>query len=591
MSDSRDVSGYLSSLLVTDRQGLTFLYQTVVGRGEATLEQMVGALTSHVQNHGGRVPAGLQHWLGAPGSLHARLLARVIRLAGYYRDDGIAPALRGILQQLAYVSVHPAAVRALAQVMGVKASSVLTQILWAAPPHQWHVRETAILRELGELRWSSSIDDLLRALGVPYDNPVRAAAGALARFDADEVLPRLVSLVDGAATPRQAAGAAEALGLLGDSRAVVVLQRGAGGTNALVACACAVALARLGDPTAEERLVALAGRDQGHAGAEMRARAFTALGMLAEQGHTLEPTTHKSFISGLGDSQPEVRSAAALALGQAGRPAAAKAIGQVLAREVSPLVRTAMIRALGALGHSLSIPLLLEYLRNDAVPVQIEVLLALGQFPDPRLAQYIAPYRTNPNQRLVEAANRALRRLLHRPFEWPPAEATDEPVTIDVHSLEQARNLLLPPPPPPPPPGFFEKLFGMATEPEPPAAPTPIGSVTLDGDGITLRLTDGGGGRIDWARPFRAQITREPVKDEDEEDIGVHFTLRQRQEGTAAQFHTVAVSIWCAPSEAVGAMAAKSERLPCLDPHQAPRFLAALRFYSEVHGERLPIAP
>jgi HEAT repeat protein len=589
MSDPRDVTGYLSSLLVTDRQGLTFLYQTVVGRREATLEEMVGALTGHVQNNGGAVPAGLVHWLGAPGSLHARLLARVIRLAGYYRDESIAPSLRGILQQLAYVSVHPAAVRALSQVLGIRASGVLIQILWAAPPHQWHVRETAILQELGELRWSSAIDDLLKALGVPYDSPVRAAAAALARFDSDEVRPRLVSLVDGAATPRQAAGAAEALGLLGDPAAIVVLQRGAGGPNALVACACAVALARLGDPTAEERLVALAGRDQGHAGAEMRARAFAALGMLAEQDHTLEGSTHSAFVAGLGDSQPEVRSAAAIALAHGGRPGAAKAVGQALGREVSPLVRTSMIRALGSLGHSLSIPQLLEYLRSDTVAVKIEVLLALGQFPDPRLAQYIAPFRTSNDPRLVEAANRALRRLLHRPFVWPPSEATDDPVTIDVHALKEARNLLLPPPPPPPAPGFFEKLLGMAKEPEAPPAPVPIGSITLDAEGVSLDLDDGVGGRIEWARSFSTQVTREPVKDENEEDIGIHFTLRQRL-GGAAQFETVAVSLWCAPSEAVGALTAKSERLPCLDPHQSSRFLAALRFYTEVHGERLPIA-
>ena len=590
MSDPRDVTGYLSSLLVTDRPGLTFLYQTVVGRGEATLEEMVVGLSQHVQNHGGKVPQGLMHWLAAPGSLHARLLARVIRLAGYYRDDSIAPGLRGILQQLSYVSVHPAAVRALSQVLGVRASATLTEILWAAPPHQWHVRETAILQELGELRWSSSIDDLLKALGVPYDNPVRAAAASLAMFDADEVLPRLVALVDGAATPRQAAGAAEALGFLGDARSIVVLQRGTHGPNALIACACAVALARLGDQTAEDRLVALAARDQGHAGAEMRARAFAALGLLAEHGHTLEAGSHQAFVDGLSDSQPEVRSAAASALGRAGRPGAAKAVSVALGREVSPLVRTAMIRALGGLGHSLSIPQLLDYLRNDTVAVKVEVLLALGQFPDPRLAQYIAPFRTHADRRLVDAANRALRRLLHRPFVWPPSSATDEPVTIDVHALEVARNLLLPPPPPPPPPGFFGRLFGAAAEPPQPDAPARIGTLALDPDGVTLSLKAGADSRIDWARHFATQITREPVRDEAEEDIGVHFTLRQRQPGAAASFQTVAVSLWCAPSEALGVLPAKSERLPCLDPHQAARFLAALRFYSEVHGDRLPIS-
>ena len=583
----RDIQSFLTSLLVTDRECLAFLFQTVVGQQRIeSPEQMVMELTSHVQNHGGRTPSGLVHWLKAPSAIQGRYLARVIRLAGFYRDLATADHLKNILQQLTFVALHPACVTALASIMGVKASAVLTEILWAAPPHQWHVRETAILRELGNLGWTSSIDHLVRALGVPYDNPSRAAAGALARFPADEVLPRLVSVLDGTTNPRQAAGAAEALGLLGDSRAIVGLQRACNSSNPNVTCAAAVALARLGDTNAEGRLVSLARVDQGHSGAEMRARAFAALGVLGKQEGKVEPTTRATLLRGVSDSQPEVRSAAANALGSVGRGDAAKTLCAALNKEVSPLVRTEMIKALGRLGHSLTVPVLLEFLRTDSIPVKIEVLNALGCFPDPRLAQHISPYRRSHHPGLVDAANRALRRLLHKPFTWPRKAALKQEVRIPLFNLRDARNLLLPPPPPPSPAGFFERLFGSGPEEKPSDQPDPIGELVLNPDGARLDV-DNKTTSIRWEQRFSVQISREPIeaKSESEDDIGVHFTLRQRVDGLALAYETIALSLWCAPSEEVGRFVAKSERLPCLDPHTAARFLSALRYYTEVLGE------
>ncbi len=605
MSQSAEAQEFLNSLLVTDRSSLTFLHQTLFGqRGSASLEQAAVEVAAHAQGNQGRLPEGIKRWIRAPSTLTSHHRTALVRLAGHYRDESISEDLLGILRQLTFVASHPAAISALAQVQGIRASKTLTELLWSAPTRQWHVRETAILRELGRMGWSSAISHLIRALAVPYDNPARAASEALARFDPDEALPPLLKVIEVTATApprieagqdaRQIAGAADALGRLGDERAIPALQRLADVDDAQVACAAAVALARLGDPEAEGRLVRLAYADRGHAGAELRARAIAALGVLAQSlNHQLGEGSINTLYQGLSDSQPEVRSAAALAIGDAGRPAASRAIAEALRKEVSPLVRTAAIRALGRLGHSLSLPILLDALRRDEASVKIEVLDALAGFRDPQMAHHIAPWRASQDERLAAAADRALRRLLHRPFEWPaPAAIEGDGVAIDLYTLEDARRLLLPPASPAAPVGFFGRLFG-ASAPEPPPAPRPIGRLTLTAQRAQLSFEAGRvdpgwqPGAIDWERRFSLQVTREPIgPDEGAEDIGVHFTLRQRPPGAvAAALETIALSLWCAPSEAVGRLTAKSERLACLDPHQAPPFLAAVRWYMEVHGE------
>jgi HEAT repeat protein len=604
MADS-DVHGYLSSLLVSDRQSLVFLYQTVVGQREASLDEMVGELSRDVASAGRDVPPGLRHWLENPSSLAARQLARVIRLAGFYRDASSGVSLRSILGQPGFASVHPAAVRALAQTLGVRAAGELGEMLWATPVQQWHVRETSILRELGVLGWTSSIADLTRALGVPYDNPMHAAAEALAQFDPDDVLPPLLRITDeedyaaalASKVPstsrgeppwtRPMAGAAEALGLLGDQRAVVSLRRLAADPVSSIACSAAVALARLGDDGADLRLVALSAAGDGHEGAEERARACGGLGLLAEGGHALGTEAHGALLTRLQDTQPEVRSAAVHALGAAGG-GGADLVGVALEKETSPLVRIDMLRALGQLADATSVPQLLGILRSGvSASVKAEVLQAMGHFSDPALARYITPFLGHQKSEVSEAADQALRRLLQRPFSWPSAEPADAGLTVEVHTLEGARTLLLPPPVARER-GFLDWMFGASTAEV--ARPGPVGSLNLDGEGVKLTMSEALVGCIEWGRSFSVQITREPIDTEGQGDIGVHFTIRQRRPSSAAEFETVAVSFWCSPSEALASLPVKSERLPCMNPHQAGAFLSALRFYSEVHGERLPLA-
>ncbi len=283
MCAPNDVTEFLNGLLVTDRRSLTFLYQAVFGQQQLrSLEQGAAELATHVRRNSGSAPPTLKRWLRAPGSLETRFRQAVMYMAGFYKDESVTDDLLGVLNQSTFAISHRAAVAALAHVQGVRASRTRTDLLWQRSPSQWHVRETAILRELGRMGWTSAVPHLLRALGAPHDNAMREAARALARFPVDDVLSELLDLVEDARQPRQAAGAADALGHLGDQRAIPALQRACRMPDPLLATAASVALARIGDPGAEARLVSLAYADRGHTQAEMRERSMRALGILVK---------------------------------------------------------------------------------------------------------------------------------------------------------------------------------------------------------------------------------------------------------------------------------------------------------------------
>lgn len=595
MAQTRDVHDLLNGLLLTDRPTLRLLHQAVFPGGQSAQapEQLVATLAQHVQGHTS-VPPGLMRWIQAPTQTASHMLASLLRFASFYQDPNLSEPILVILRQLAHVAAHPAAVEALARIHGANASAMLTKLLWSTNVHQWHVREPAILRELGRLGDGGSIGDLVRALSVPYDTPMRAAAEALARYEPEQVLGSLQRALADTSNPHAMAGAAEALGRLGDARAVPGLQTAARASNARVAIHASVALARLEAPGAENRLMGLA---RSHDVA-VRARSMGAMALIKVIREQRQHPAYGVLTGGLSDAQPEVRSAAAFALGRLRHSPSTSALCQLAQSEVSPLVRSDVVRALGELSQPASIPTLLHLLQRDSVSVQVEVLDALSMFNDPNIAQHIVPFRQSPQPRLVEAANRALRRLLHKPFAWPEPEELEGEVKVSVYTLDGARERLLPPPPPPKPPGFFQRLFGAKPTP-PPEPPKPIGRLMLSRESLTLSFKEGitlpdgwSAGSIDWRKRFSVQITREPVAEGAGEgaandDIGVHFTLRQRSGSVGANFATVAFSLWCAPSEAVGRFPVKSERLVCIDPHKAGVLLGALRWYAQVHGQRL----
>ncbi|MBW2736990.1 MAG: HEAT repeat domain-containing protein [Deltaproteobacteria bacterium] len=580
---------------MTDRNNLAFLYRAVAGTNAALPppEQAAATLGELIMEQQGSTPSGLMRWLQRPQTLNLRSLIALIRLAGLTGDEQLAEPLTIILRQLAYVAAHPAAVRALSEAKGITASKALEDMLWAMPMQQWHVREPAIIKELGRLGRTSSIPALIKALGVPFDAPAHAASVALSKYPPEGLIERLVPLLkadDKGTADARAAGAAEALGLLSDPRAITALQRSAGSADPRVAINSAVALARLGTPDAEERLVQLTS----HRSVNVRASALSALALLGERDDASALRCQTLMEHGLSDTQPEVRTAAASALGGLGRPAGAAKIARAMSTEVSPLVRTQMIRALGRLAHPFSVDALVAALNEGDSNTKIEVLGALAMFGNPEIARIISPHRASPDRRVVKAASLALTKLLVKVFKWPDPAPIDSKVQIRLYSQEGARERLLPPPPPPPQPGFFNRLFG-AQPPEPPQPPKPVGILTLTPEYVEVRMNPNPSapsdvrGRVNWDRRFGAHITREAIEQGagSNDNIGIHFALRQRKGTSGAVFESVGVSLWCAPSADLGRLPAKSERFPCLDPHKADPFLASLRWFSQLHGETI----
>ncbi len=588
MAPDATLHDLLRGLLVTHPEALRFVFLAVFGSQPLpnTPEEAVAALHAEVQRHRDLAPGPLITWLNSARPNAPLHLLHLLRLAAFYRDERLVQPLHTILKQLPLAHVHPAAVRALAANSGANATFRLLALLRENPPPQWHVREPAALLELGRLGDPAAIPELLRALDVPFANATGAATQALAAYPPDLALEPLLRTLRTADNPRVATHAAEALGLLKDARALGALQRASEGIDPGLAVAAAVALARLNDPDAPQRLLRLAQSNT------VRVRA-SALGALAlTPSATLEGSRGRDLFNaltqGLTDPQPEVRSAAAFALGHLKRAGASPPVEAALRAEVSPLVRAHMVRALGLLATPDGLELLTQRLAVEEVSVRVEILHALASSGRPEAALWISPYRASSERRLVEAANEALQRLLFRPFTWPEPKVPTQPVVIALYAIEGARERLLPPPPPAAPPSFFGRLFGART-PAPPPPPSPIGELHLSEDGLRLILGAGDASAfISWDRAFSLQITREPAPAQASQDIGVHFTLRQREDDLGTRFQTVAVSLWCAPSEALGPFQPKSERLPCLDPYHAEPLLAALRYYARAYGVPIP---
>jgi hypothetical protein len=133
--------------------------------------------------------------------------------------------------------------------------------------------------------------------------------------------------------------AAEALGKLGDSRAVEPLIRALGDSDHNVRRIAAMALGKLGDPRAVEPLIGRLG-DSNH---NVRYAIALALGALGD------PRIVEPLIGVLGDSDHNVRRIAAEALGKLGGPRIVKPLNQALGDKLE-CVRNPAAAALGKLG-------------------------------------------------------------------------------------------------------------------------------------------------------------------------------------------------------------------------------------------------
>jgi HEAT repeat protein len=228
----------------------------------------------------------------------------------------------------------------------------------------------AAAQALGRLGDARAVEPLIQAL-VDVDEKVReAAAQALGRLGEISLEPLIQALVDVDADVRRAA--AQALGQLGDARAVEPLIQALEDMDADVRRAAAQALGRLGDARAVEPLIQ-ALKDGTW---RIRRAAAQALGRLGDARAV------KPLIQALEDE--DVREAAAQALGQLGDARAVEPLIQALV-DMHEDVRWAAAQALGRLGDARAVEPLIQALVDE--DVRWAAAQALGQLGDARAVE------------------------------------------------------------------------------------------------------------------------------------------------------------------------------------------------------------
>ncbi|MBW7863189.1 MAG: HEAT repeat domain-containing protein [Candidatus Hydrogenedentes bacterium] len=199
--------------------------------------------------------------------------------------------------------------------------------------------------------------------------------------------------------------AAEALGRLGDARAIDPLTEALGDANRNVRKAAAAALERLGVFEVEPHLRALQAKS-----AEVRLKAARALGQLGD------PRAVQPLIQTLGDPDTPVRRAAVSALeslGQLGERRAIEALIRVLREAMDPVSAKNAETALMELDDERSFYPLVKTLRDKSSDASRNAATTLGDLGDPRAVDPLIEVLSNSRYSMShrEAAAEALGKL------------------------------------------------------------------------------------------------------------------------------------------------------------------------------------
>lgn len=136
---------------------------------------------------------------------------------------------------------------------------------------------------------------------------------------------------------------------------------------------------------------------------EVRAAAAVALGRIGDS------TGLRGLLEGLKDPAPEVRVAAALALGRLRGDGAVTGLSRALASDSSWWVRHAAAIALGGAGKAFAVGALEESLASEPRwQVRLQVVKSLQQIGTPRAAESVSIALTDPDSGVRAAAGQAL---------------------------------------------------------------------------------------------------------------------------------------------------------------------------------------
>ena len=149
---------------------------------------------------------------------------------------------------------------------------------------------------------------------------------------------------------------------------------------------------------------------------QVRTAAAAALGQLRSSASIKALASILLSVSNARPSQPEaVREAAAAALGQIGESAANQSLSQALRKDPSPTVRILAAESLGQLGDRSGIPVLISFLREEASGLRKMAAAALRRIGDASALEALSYLSAkDSNEDVREAATKAVEEIRAR---------------------------------------------------------------------------------------------------------------------------------------------------------------------------------
>jgi HEAT repeat protein len=166
---------------------------------------------------------------------------------------------------------------------------------------------------------------------------------------------------------------------------------------------------------------------------------YAAMSQLATLGHQDLEQSRRLLRAGLFDSEVDVQSAAADAIGALKLTDAFEDLEKLYRRTPEWIVQFSILAALGEMGDARGFDLLVEALNSDNELMQIAAIGSLGELGDVRAVNLLVPHASNADW---QVRHRVVQALSYYPV--PEARAALETLAHDptLQVAEQAQNAL-----------------------------------------------------------------------------------------------------------------------------------------------------
>jgi HEAT repeat protein len=344
---------------------------------------------------------------------------------GWLKNPGLLPELERIVKEDASTDIRVAAIESMDRIGAAGAIDTLHDLLG---PGERNVRISA-LYVLGELAVPASLERIRTLFDDPDAQVRRYAMSVLRKFDTGQVMSLLRESWPGLSA-RARLDVVRTVGQLKDESAATLLREFGKDAPADLKIQIAGAVGQVGGPEAVSMLREMY---EGSSG-KLQVQVIRSLGSLKDSGSVA------LLLDTLNGGDPGIRGVVIEALVQIGDTGALPDLIELLTAEDSePELRAALIGALGRFGDASVNPYLLEMLANQTDDqTKINLLLSLGNLPQPGLWKKLAPYLEDKNPQVANGAIYAIS-LLEDPEAldalYPLLESDDMNLQISVLTL------------------------------------------------------------------------------------------------------------------------------------------------------------